>query len=205
MPEGSAYTLTMHGQESGTFSLDMQESVGGVITATSTIANVPVSSTTLASLSISGGIDTASPLTVDEPGSDTIIIAPMMGEVVTYVPPAPVSVVQAPIVLSPGSISIPIVTPRVPVPVLDEATSTIASSATTSRAVAIVRTKKKTITHTALVSTASSTPELANAGVLPQPAAAYAAVATQPTFTKIVGAVYNGLHSLWASLTKLFW
>ena len=67
VPEGS-YTLNMNGQASGTFSLDIQESSGGVITASTTIANVPTTASTLASLTISGGLDTVSVLTVDENG-----------------------------------------------------------------------------------------------------------------------------------------
>ena len=89
VPEGN-YSLTMNGQSDGTFSLDIQESSGGIVTASSTIANVPTTANTLASLTISGGLDTASALTVDEngDGEDVITITPQIGETVNYEPPA---------------------------------------------------------------------------------------------------------------------
>ena len=85
VPQGSTYELSMHGLSTGTFSLDMQESSGGVVTTSSTIANVPTTESTLASLTISDGISTASALAVDESGdgSNVITLAPVVGETVT--------------------------------------------------------------------------------------------------------------------------
>ncbi len=90
VPEGN-YTLNMNGQASGTFTLEMQESSGGIVTASSTIANVPTTADTLASLTISGGINTASALAVDEDGDGAtdITITPEIGATVNYEPPAP--------------------------------------------------------------------------------------------------------------------
>jgi len=91
VPEGVTYQLSLVGQESGTFMLEMQESSGGVVTASSTIANVPTTASTLAGLTITGGLDTASALTVNVngDGSNIITISPILGETVVYESPAP--------------------------------------------------------------------------------------------------------------------
>jgi pimeloyl-ACP methyl ester carboxylesterase len=91
VPEGATYQLSLVGQESGTFTLDMQESSGGVVTASSTIANVPTTASTTASLSITGGLNTVSSLSVNVngDGSNIITISPILGETVVYEPPAP--------------------------------------------------------------------------------------------------------------------
>ena len=88
-PQGISYTLTLHGQDSGAFSLDIQEYSGGVVTSASTIANVPTTANTLASLTITNGLDTASALTVDKNGDGAGIISltPKVGETVSYVEP----------------------------------------------------------------------------------------------------------------------
>ncbi|MDD3531552.1 MAG: alpha/beta hydrolase [Candidatus Pacebacteria bacterium] len=104
VPQGGTYELSMRGQASGTFSLDIEESVGGVVTNTSTIADVPVTPSTLASLTIADGAATASALSVDENGDGSTIytITPKAGEVVSYEPdrrghwrPAPVVIAAA--------------------------------------------------------------------------------------------------------------
>src|SRR3989344_1801180 len=89
VPEGVTYQLSLVGQESGTFMLEMQESSEGVVTASSTIANVPTTASTLASLTITGGLNTVSSLSVNVngDGSNVITINPILGETVIYEPP----------------------------------------------------------------------------------------------------------------------
>ncbi len=86
-PAGVEYELVMNGQDSGTFSLDIQEQLGDYATTT-TISNVPTTSSTAARLSITNGITDASALSVDSDGDGVseIEIAPVVGETVTYSP-----------------------------------------------------------------------------------------------------------------------
>lgn len=120
VPEGGSYNLSMQGQGSGTFALDLQESAGGTVVTTSSFVGVPVTEGTLASMNISDGVGTASPLMVDEhgDGGDVITLAPEAGGVVQYVPPAaapdPAAHESSP--ASPGSISIPVVSAAAPNP-----------------------------------------------------------------------------------------
>lgn len=90
-PQGSQYQLNLAGQGSGTFSLDMQESSGGTVINTTSITGVPTTEHTLATLSLSDGIDTASALSVDLNGDGTSVlsVAPKAGETVMYEPPPP--------------------------------------------------------------------------------------------------------------------
>lgn len=86
-PEGS-YTLTMDGQEEGTFTLEMQEMSGNDVTSSAVIANAPATPSTLASLTIYGGLETASALTVDKNGDGGVIkVTPKAGETVNYIEP----------------------------------------------------------------------------------------------------------------------
>ncbi len=103
-PEGPQYTLKMNGLADGTFSIDLQElSDDDSILASSTIANVPTTANTLATLTISNGLDTSSPLSVDEngDGQNVISITPQIGAITSYVPPVP----DTPPPLSTGSSS----------------------------------------------------------------------------------------------------
>ena len=86
-PAGVEYELVMNGQDSGAFSLDIQEQLGDYATTT-TISNVPTTSSTVAHLSITNGITDASALSVDSDGDGVseIEIAPVVGETVTYSP-----------------------------------------------------------------------------------------------------------------------
>ena len=206
VPEGVQYQLTLHGQDSGTFSLDMQESSGNVVTNTSTIASVPTTANTLATLNISNGIDTASALTVDEngDGGNIINLSPVVGATVSYQPPAPASTpvpvsTPAPQTSSAGgSISIPVVAP-----VLVATTSTIVPViqpiATGTAAIAIhskpPRTKKK-------ASVAIIPPQKPTVAI-PQTASMYDA-SQQSVLQKVGVAVYNGLYGFWAALKNLF-
>jgi hypothetical protein len=74
VPEGATYHLIMHGQSAGDFSLDVQES-DDTQSTTSTIANVPTTPNTIATMDIdSAGIGTDTPLRVDEDGTGTTSI-----------------------------------------------------------------------------------------------------------------------------------
>ncbi|HQU07812.1 MAG TPA: alpha/beta hydrolase [Candidatus Paceibacterota bacterium] len=90
-PEGSPYTLSMHGLASGTFSLDIEESSGDAVTASSTIANVPTTANTTVTMRVTSGISTLSPMTIDENGDGTIdaTVTPKLGQTVVFdtVPP----------------------------------------------------------------------------------------------------------------------
>ena len=85
VPEGSVYHLTMHGLATGTFSLDTQETTGDVITASSTIADVPTTASTTVTMDVQSTITTPSPMTVDENGDGKVdfTITPKLGAVVT--------------------------------------------------------------------------------------------------------------------------
>ncbi len=88
VPSGDQYQLMMHGQDYGTFSLDIQESLGDVVVASSTIASVPTNSNTLATLSLTS-LASTSPLTIDEDGDgrNIITLTPKIGDTIFYDPP----------------------------------------------------------------------------------------------------------------------
>ena len=227
VPQGSTYELSMHGQATGTFSLDIQESSGGVVTNSSTIANVPTTESTLASLTISDGISTASALAVDESGdgSNVITLAPVVGETVTYEPPAPqvapaqtgggaggdspvtITAVQA--VSEPEadtSTEVPTIatttqlvattTPAVTTPVL--ATTTVIVAASLSRSPAVIPHMTKNPPKSQPLAPASNTPQN-----LLQTASVYGA-SQQPLLKRWGATVYNGLHGFWSALSGLF-
>ncbi len=201
VPEGNSYSLTLHGQAAGTFSLDMQESLGGTVVTTSTIADVPTTSSTLASLSVSGGVDTASPLTVDEQGDGkTFTVAFKSGETVSYTPPAPAPVEKRQ-VASAGSISIPVVRQSVAstsVTVLATPASTTASSATTTRAMGVVSSPHNARTSSVAKKVQVNTPQSA-------PQLAAVAVSSPPSIlNNLASGVYTGLHRLWVALVNFF-
>jgi hypothetical protein len=78
---GSTYKLVMKGQGNGTFSLDIQEQSGNTVTQTTTLADIPVTSSTLAALTITSGAIDASSLQVDENGDGSVDyeLAPRVG------------------------------------------------------------------------------------------------------------------------------
>lgn len=87
-PAGQQYELKMQGLSTGEFSLDIQELTGNTVSSSATIANVPTTANTVATLTITNGISGASPLKVDEDGngSTDIDISPKQGETVLYSP-----------------------------------------------------------------------------------------------------------------------
>jgi len=212
VPEGN-YQLIMHGQASGTFSLDIQESYGGVITTTSTIANVPTTANTLVTLSISGGIDTVSPLTVDEngDGKNITVVTPKVGETVSYEPPAIVpesragsggaySDMQAvtPTTVAnstnlPQIIEVTIATTTQPI---ETATTTIVVTVPSHQPSVVAQgTPKHPSPSVAVIKT---TPNLS------QTASVYNATSQQPFLTQLGKALYNSLYGLWSAVKRFF-
>lgn len=185
------YKLTMHGLASGNFSLDLQESSGGVVTSVSTIANVPATASTLASLTITGGVDTASPLVVDEYGDGkTFAVTPIPGAVVSYEPPAPVPATAVAVSSSGGGGSGSIIFTLLATTSTPKIATTSGKTATTTLA------KKKSPPINSTV-----TPQKAKHLAVPQ----LASVASQQPAAHAWGAaVYNGLHGLWSALKNLF-
>ena len=86
VPEGSRYDLAMHGQASGSFSLDVQEITNGTITASTTFAGVPTTASTTVTMKVQSDISTLSPLQVDENGDGTIdaTLTPRLGSTVFF-------------------------------------------------------------------------------------------------------------------------
>lgn len=78
------YTVTLNGEGDGIFTLDMQELDAEAVTASSTIADVPVGNTTRATLTVGASLETASALDIDEDGDGVIdtSISPVLGSTV---------------------------------------------------------------------------------------------------------------------------
>lgn len=225
VPAGSGYKLSLQGQASGTFSLDMQESSGGVVTASSTIANVPVATSTLASLTISSGLDTASALTVDENGDGKaeISIKPMVGETLNYQPPAPepepepqpqvrssggggshtapVAVPQA-VVATTSPLQASQEQPAATTTAIELSVATVPPAPTSSPAMS-PRAWKQVSPIAALGNARTEKTEKTNRAV-PQTASALDAASQQPFLRNVGSAVYNGLHGFWSALKKFF-
>lgn len=87
-PAGQQYELKMQGLSSGEFSLDIQELTGNTVSSSATIADIPTTASTVATLTITNGISDASSLKVDGDGngSTDIDISPEQGETVLYSP-----------------------------------------------------------------------------------------------------------------------
>ncbi|MFZ1075559.1 MAG: NosD domain-containing protein [Minisyncoccia bacterium] len=211
-PEGGQYQLSMHGQATGSFSLDMQEFSDDTITASSTIANIPTTASTTANLTISNGIGTVSTLTVDEnsDGKDVITIQPVPGKISNYIPPQSISApVSAPTPIfahaSAGAISIPVILSPV------YATSTAHTTASSTRHIqALVQPLKqiKVSTTTAIIIHRKllkvSAAQKKTTQPVPQSAAALNATSQQPALTNLGSAVYNGWYGILVILRKLF-
>ncbi|MEK7604659.1 MAG: right-handed parallel beta-helix repeat-containing protein [Patescibacteria group bacterium] len=197
VPESGRYELTLYGQDTGTFTLDIEESVGGVVATSSSIADVPVTPKTSVRLNISGGLDTASTLRVDEDGDgrEDLLIGFKAGETVSYEPPA-----QAPPVPEAssgggaGAISIPVIATT---------TATVALSPVITHPPATSTTTKKVAQTKKTVTVATTTVKKAPVNV-PQTASALDAVSQQSWLKKVGAAVYNGAYGLWTAFKKLF-
>lgn len=81
-PVGGEYELNMHGKARGVFTLNISEERDERVIATSSIAYVPTTEHTVATLSIKGGIENISALRIDEDGDGAVdmSIEPKIGE-----------------------------------------------------------------------------------------------------------------------------
>jgi parallel beta-helix repeat protein len=227
LPAGDHYELMLGGQPNsggaggwqgseGTFTLDIQESLGGVVVASTTIAEIPVTASTTASLVISGGLDSSSPLMVDENGDGTqiITITPVIGETVNYEPPPEPEPEPEPTPAPPARATggsayppyvpfIAIATPTV------RATTTLSIISTTTatttdgsispaprRVAAVPRTVKRSPVQASPAVTGVPSSNLA------QTASVYDA-SQQSVLKKLGEAVYNNLHRLWTAFKRL--
>jgi hypothetical protein len=89
VPEDSNPTLFLQGISSGSFDLDIRESVGNNIVATTTFASIPSATSTTVSMSFTDGtIENASVLSIDYQGDGQVdeTIEPVVGETVTLPP-----------------------------------------------------------------------------------------------------------------------
>lgn len=86
VPAGATYQLSMQGQDTGTFSLDMQETQANTVIASSTIANVPTTASTTATMRVPADITAPAPLVIDEngDGKTDATITPMLGTTVQF-------------------------------------------------------------------------------------------------------------------------
>ena len=204
-PEGN-YTLNMNGQATGAFSLEMQGMSGNDIVSSAIIANVPTTASTMASLSINGGLNTVSSLVVNVngDGSNIITISPILGETVAYEPPAPSTSAPAQVASSAGGGGSRGI---VSIPVTITATTTIDTLATTTEQIAtstpIIETSNKPIQTKKKTPAPITLPKKAEMSIA-QTASVYNAVSQQPLFARLGRAVYNGIHGLWLALKNLF-
>lgn len=87
IPASSAIHAFMQGTEEGSFTLEVEQVNGNIVTASSTFAGIPSTATTYATLTIpqDGEIANATPLTVDENNDGTVdfSITPLLNETAT--------------------------------------------------------------------------------------------------------------------------
>jgi pimeloyl-ACP methyl ester carboxylesterase len=84
VPADAQYSVKLTGTDEGIFTLDLEDRTGSAVTSSSTIADVPTTTKTTASLTVSGSITNTSPLSVDVDGdgSEDYLITPKLGETV---------------------------------------------------------------------------------------------------------------------------
>jgi pimeloyl-ACP methyl ester carboxylesterase len=73
-PASTTIHVVMHGVDEGSFTLDVEETNGSVVVASTTFAGIPSGTTTIATFTIpqGGGIASSSPLAVDENGDGSV-------------------------------------------------------------------------------------------------------------------------------------
>jgi len=205
VPEGGAYQLAMRGQGSGTFSLDMQESSGGVVTNTATLADLPVTENTLVSLSLAGGLDSASALTVDENGNgkEIITLVPKAGETVTYQPPTVTT--RSAGASSSGSISLPVAPlPIIPIPVATVATPVSALAIAPVKSAPRAQPTLKSQQKVAMKVPVRAKTAPASTTRAAQTAAVAGAFSQQASPAKERGAFYTYIVSIITAIKRLF-
>jgi pimeloyl-ACP methyl ester carboxylesterase len=210
---GASYELILHGQDTGTFSLDIQESSGGIITASSTIANVPVTSRTIVSLTLSGGIETVSALTVDVDGdgANIITITPKVGETTNYEPPPPPAPEPEPAIISVNRgggrrIPVSVITADLISPTQTSTTTATTANIQATTTLSVVASMPETAVSAKTVKTKNpvEVPKKEKENIsVPQTASAYSA-SQQPLIARASRAVYNGLYALWIALKRFF-
>lgn len=89
VPEDSSYALSLHGQASGSFSLDIQEQRGNTVTASVSFADIPTTDKTVVTLT-ARGIGDISDLEIDEDGDGhaEATLAPILDQTVVYTGPS---------------------------------------------------------------------------------------------------------------------
>jgi len=234
VPEDGQYEVTIQGEGNGLLDLDMQERSGDTITASSTVESIPITENTLVSLTISGGLDTTSPITVDTNGNgqDVVHIVPVVGETVIYPKPqtaASTTEDSVPPVAMGGGAGDP---PSSPILVSTKSIIPIPTSPPIELVSVMATTSDATISTS--TSTSTSTGEVATAAPVVAAAPARIRIAVkhvprsvtaanqkqavpdlsqtasvygaihQPIFTKLVIALSDGLHRFWLTIRKLF-
>lgn len=88
------YSVVMKGKTSGVFSLDVQAVSDGEVTSSFTLADVPTTESTIATLSVSGDLTQSGSLRVDENGDGIIDLefTPLINEVAIFEPAVSVAV-----------------------------------------------------------------------------------------------------------------
>jgi len=199
-PAGQEYTLTLHGQSAGTFSLDIQEQTGNTVTTSTTIADVPTTAQTTASLTITNSVADASSLTVDEngDGSTDIELTPVTGETTTYTAPV-AEVTDTSSGTSSGSKSTShSTTEAVTVTVADTATVTVTAAPTATQIEAVTQTEPSIQSQTlAFEGEASVVPSPSPKEDRTQTASVYDA------FTPLAELIKSLLYNLWQGTLAL--
>lgn len=214
-------SLIMNGYDTGTFTLNVDEYSGDTLTESTTFEDVPTTASTVASLTVQSDSSTLSSMVVDESGdgSNVITLVPIVGETVTYEPPAPTPApAPASAPQSAGSISIPIIIPGAGAGAVAEVAST---TVVLAQPVAISNLKAVTPPKPVLVKSKAKKkpPVVALAPIkkteikkvekkvstnVAQTASVASAVSQQSGFRSVGAAVYNGWQGFLSALKKIF-
>jgi len=190
VPADLPLKLHLDGYATGTFALDIEEVTGGVVTASTTFADVPTSSSTKVTMDMNGSIASSSPLRIDENGDGQIdfVLAPKVGATVMFDTTAP----EALITFSTSVNTIYITG-------IDETSSTTISSTTTYP---ILKKNQKqyngiATTTVTIKDVAGNTTKLIYAEKLPSP--------VKRDFINLVAISYNGATSSIPATLKYAW
>jgi len=94
--------IVMSGYDSGTFTFTIEQKQGDNTISTVIFQDIPTATTTKVTMSVAGDINTLSNLKVDSDNNGTtdITLAPVIGSIVTYTPPAPIVIIPPPVTVS---------------------------------------------------------------------------------------------------------